>query len=337
MTIHFLDSTTAMQQFLDDLGDCDNQPPRLFVDLEGNNLSRHGTVSLITILLEPERDTYIIDVTTLGQRTFTTPGKDKRSLQTILESSQIIKVFFDVRNDNDALYSLYGIRLNGIEDIQLMELASRTSAKRNVNGLARCIQQDAEMGYEEKKRWHAVKENGKAMFDPARGGGYAVFDQRPLPEDMMSYCVQDVVFMPQLRRTYRQKLCDAWWKKIERETEARVELSRSPSFQGKGRHMACGPPSWLHWRPSRAERQSRTLLDDPPPRPSIARFSHPSSIEDRCTSTTNHDQDLVAMTRTLDLTENDDSSKRGVDDEGDGFDAFDHMSPELVSLEDDAP
>ncbi|KAK0247199.1 hypothetical protein LTS09_017660 [Friedmanniomyces endolithicus] len=46
----FLDTTAALEKFLSDLGNCDGQSPRLYVDLEGNNLSRNGTLSLVTIL-----------------------------------------------------------------------------------------------------------------------------------------------------------------------------------------------------------------------------------------------------------------------------------------------
>lgn len=45
------------------------------------------------------------------------------------------------------------------------------------------------------------------------------------------------------------------------ETDARILLSQSPSFVGKGQHMARGPPSWVSWRPRVAESSSRTLLE----------------------------------------------------------------------------
>jgi hypothetical protein len=72
--------------------------------------------------------------------------------------------------------------------------------------------------------------------------------------------VQDVIHMPALRELYRAKLCDAWWRKIETETAARIRLSQTRNFNGQGRHMAEAPPSWQHWRPSAAQMRSRTLL-----------------------------------------------------------------------------
>ncbi|KAK0971855.1 hypothetical protein LTR54_017700 [Friedmanniomyces endolithicus] len=238
MDSKFLDTTAKLEKFLSELGNCDGQPPRLYVDLEGNTLSRNGTLSLVTILLEPEGDVYLIDVTTLGRGAFTTAGIGGRTLQAVLESKDIIKVFFDIRNDSDALFGLYEIRVAGIEDLQLMELASRNFSKMLANGLAKRIERDSTIPFVERRRWQLVKDNGKYLFDPQRGGSYAVFDQRPLQKDIKEYCTQDVTFMPHPRDIYRRKLCDAWRRKIDVERNGRIQLSQSPSFRGKGQHMA---------------------------------------------------------------------------------------------------
>ena len=57
---------------------------------------------------------YLIDITTLGRDAFNDVGSYRRSLRNILESSEILKVFFDIRNDSDALYSLYNVRVRRI-------------------------------------------------------------------------------------------------------------------------------------------------------------------------------------------------------------------------------
>ena len=61
---------------------------------------------------------------------------------------------------------------------------------------------------------------------------------------MKKYCVQDVLHMPALHTAYKAKIGDAWWAKIQEETTARIALSQSPNFNGKGRHMAEVPHSW---------------------------------------------------------------------------------------------
>lgn len=274
MKPELINTTSLLKIFLDGLKDIEGEPPSLFVDLEGNNLSRVGTLSLVTILVEPQRKVYLIDVTTLGKDAFVAEGSDGRNLRNILESSKIIKVLFDIRNDSDALYNLYDIHVRGIWDLQLMELASRNFPKRCVNGLAKCIEKDSRIEYGERAEWRKIKEKGRDLFDPSRGGSYAVFDQRPLSSEVEEYCTQDVALMPHLCDIYREKLCDAWWRKIQTETDARITLSQTATYNGQGRHMAEAPQGWMHWRPSAVERSQRTLFTVP------TRHSKPMSSND---------------------------------------------------------
>ncbi len=65
-----------------------------------------------------------------------------QTLKGILESGSIPKVFFDVHNDSDALFSHFSISLAGIYNIQLIELATRTYSKRYIKGLAKYIKRD---------------------------------------------------------------------------------------------------------------------------------------------------------------------------------------------------
>lgn len=293
---HLIDTTSALVTFLNDLGQCSGQPPSLYIDLEGNNLSRHGTLSLMTILVEDQQKLYLIDVTTLGARAFDTDGSDDRSLRTVLESKDIIKVFFDIRNDSDALFSLYGIRVDGIEDLQLMELASRNFSKRCVNGLAKCVEGDSTIGYTEKRNWRNVKNNGRKLFDPAQGGSYAVFDQRPLTQEVLDYCAQDVTLMPHLREIYCKKLCDAWWIKIASETKRRIDQSQQPGYNGKGRHMALGPTAWSGWCPSSTESGIRTLFWVARSRPQAAIVKSSASVKVD-TTPSEHPEALASVDR----------------------------------------
>ena len=235
MSSELIDTTAALQDFLSALPACDGSRPDLYIDLEGNDLCRQGTLSLLNVFVESRKSVHLIDVTELKDKAFSTAAPDGRTLKSLLESDHVIKVFFDIRNDSDALFSHYGVAVCNIQDVQLMELASRSFSKRCVNGLAKCIENDASLGYSEKQRWRAVKERGQRI---CRSGphGYAIFDRRPLSDDLKEYCAQDVVILSSLRDTYRAKLCNAWWRKIEAETVARIELSHGPSYNGKGRH-----------------------------------------------------------------------------------------------------
>lgn len=264
MSPTFIDTSASLVAFLNGLPDCKGQPPSLYVDREGNNLSRHGTLSIVTILVQPQSQTYLIDVTTLGRIAFTTEATNGLTLKAILESPDIIKVFFDIRNDSDALYSLHDIHVQDIEDLQLFELAARKYDTRCVNGLAKCIERDMALPYSETQQWQLKKNEGRRLFAPELGGSYAYFDQRPRSTAMIEYCAQDVVHMPRLREIYLNRLCDAWYVKIRDETEARIRLSQSSTFNGKGRHMALGPAGWSTYRPTLEEMQEKTMFQAAP-------------------------------------------------------------------------
>ncbi|PVH95797.1 hypothetical protein DM02DRAFT_645114 [Periconia macrospinosa] len=236
-------TTDAISSMVDMLCHHPSTPPSLYMDLEGINLCRYGSISILQIFLLPLDTTYLVDVHTLGAAVFTTPGVTNPgiTLQAILESQNITKAFFDVRNDSDALYSHFGINLAGICDIQLMELATRFGPKRVVNGLARCIDRDAPMTFQEKRQSIAVKEAGKKLFAPERGGSYEVFNHRPMAPAMMLYCKQDVQILPRLWHKYSARLTPNWATKVEEAAKDRVKLSQSATFVGKGRHMALSP------------------------------------------------------------------------------------------------
>ena len=246
MDVQMIDTAAALRTFLDELPVAGSQP-NLFIDLEGNNLSRHGTLSLITIVVEPRHTVHLVDVHTLGKDAFSANNTNNTtSLQQILESETITKVFFDIRHDSEALFGLYGIRVSGIEDLQLMELAGRSlyEKKTYLSGLAKCIQNYAPLSWAEKQQFKATKEQGVRLFDPARGGSYAVFDRRPLDAEVAKYCVQDVLHMPGLYDVFKVRLDASWKLKVKTETTARIALSQSAQGVGRGPHNAKGPTGW---------------------------------------------------------------------------------------------
>lgn len=243
MDCELLSTSSALKAYLDELTKLESEA-KLYIDLEGNDLSRRGTLSIITILVENEKKLHLVDVTELQAMAFSTSASNGTTLKSILESEVITKVFFDIRTDSDALFNLYGVRVAGIHDLQLMELAARPWGRAYVNGLAKCIANDAPVAVDDKVEFARVKALGRQLFSPEFGGSYAVFDQRPLSKDMLSYCCQDVALMPALYNTYSGKLCDEWWSRIKAETESRIQASQSEQYNGKGRHMAIAPRGW---------------------------------------------------------------------------------------------
>ncbi|KAK4135189.1 hypothetical protein BT67DRAFT_340341, partial [Trichocladium antarcticum] len=177
----------------------------LYLDLEGNNLGRHGTISIITVLLHPQNTSHLVDILTLGAQVFTSATMHGKTLQSILEDPAMEKVFWDVRADSDALCALYQVCLAGVFDLQLLEVQARpkNQNKKFIRGLSKCIDYDLEMKTPMKQRWMATKEAGKAAMDTAREKGHDnIFTVRPMAMETVRYCVNDVVLLPALRKAY---------------------------------------------------------------------------------------------------------------------------------------
>jgi exonuclease 3'-5' domain-containing protein 1 len=236
-----VDSPDGVTDLVDSLFNLPTSPPSLYLDIEGINLSRYGTVSILQIFVSTKQLTYLIDIHTLGHKAFSTSGARGITLQDILQSDSIPKVFFDVRNDSDALYSHYGIALGGIRDLQLMELAVRSSSKKFVHGLAKCIDRDGGLTMRERRACMEIKDRGRALFAPELGGSYEVFNARPLAEEIRAYCVQDVQFLPFLWWKYNRLMNTLWKEKVDKETKNRVSDSQGDNYQPNGKHKVLGP------------------------------------------------------------------------------------------------
>lgn len=252
-----VDCDSALSDMIDILAGLPTEPPSIYVDLEGINLSRQGTISILQLYILPKDYTFLIDVHQLQHRAFSTTGKQsEKCLKDILEAKDVPKVFFDVRNDSDALFHHFQIKLSGVDDIQLMELATRTFQRKCVNGLQRCIENDAMMTVAEKSMWNAAKEVGKKLFAPERGGRYEVFNDRPLAKDIVQYCVQDVQFLPRLWSRYKRRMSASWAIKVQAATDERIASSQSVDYNGHGKHKAMAPKGW-YTPPSSSSRRNR--------------------------------------------------------------------------------
>lgn len=197
----------------------------------------------------------------LGAQAFNTSGAKGKTLKDILQDEKIPKVFFDVRNDSDALFALFGVALQGVEDVQLMESATRrtTASRKFLNGLAKCVQKNVPTSLGNKASWKQVKEKGERLFKTERGGSYEVFNQRPIPEDILSYCVGDVQYLPELRDGFWKTQAFRWRDLVNEESMKRVSASHKPEYRPHGSDRALAP-----W----SEDQNRTLDEwssAPPP------------------------------------------------------------------------
>ncbi|OAF60358.1 hypothetical protein VC83_03560 [Pseudogymnoascus destructans] len=243
-----VDSPNALLYFLDSAQNLPVKPPSLYLDLEGIRLSRHGSISIISLYVIPTAKIYLIDIYTLGGAAFSTTNSNSVSLKTVLESPAIPKVIFDVRNDSDALFSHFQISVDGIKDLQLMELASRMGNRAYVAGLAKCIEKDSPVFTTVKTEWQHTKDSASRLYNPEKGGRYEVFNERPMRPDIKEYCARDVALLPGLYGVYAAKLQNegAFWRVLVREaTTDRIKLSQSTSYNGQSEDKCCGP--WDEW------------------------------------------------------------------------------------------
>jgi exonuclease 3'-5' domain-containing protein 1 len=183
-------------------------------------------------------------VYTLGAQTFTTAGTDGPTLKDILEDPDIPKVFFDVRNDSDALFAHYGIALQSVEDVQLMESATRRDMylRKHLSGLAKYMEKNITVG--NLRRYTAWLDNkiaGEKLFKAEHGGSYEVFNKRPLPEDIIAYCAGDVQCLPELRNKFWGTRSQEWRDLVREETKRRVASTHMPDYRPYGKDKALAP------------------------------------------------------------------------------------------------
>ncbi|KAK4644647.1 hypothetical protein QC761_0054900 [Podospora bellae-mahoneyi] len=164
----------ALRNFLATIGPSSS----IYVDLEGTNLGRGGTLDLITVLVPPDRKVRIIDVKAMGNQAFTTPSKkdDNVTLKSILEDPSIRKYLWDVRNDADALKSLYHVAISGVIDLQLLENLTRQGNSFYVTGLDKAVENDLRLDWQEQIEWKKTKEDIRKRM---ASGDSGIFSTRP--------------------------------------------------------------------------------------------------------------------------------------------------------------
>ena len=152
--------------------DSPNAAAHLSVDLEGYHLGKEGTIFLVQVFLHATNAVHMVHVAVLGATAFSTPvaatnGMFKGmplTLKAVLESSTVTKLFWDCRSDSQALFHLYGVKLAGVIDVQLWDVATRGSSKERarVKSLHHAFTQRMRRDISEAdiKSWSLVKETG---------------------------------------------------------------------------------------------------------------------------------------------------------------------------------
>ncbi|KAF8623861.1 hypothetical protein AX15_006178 [Amanita polypyramis BW_CC] len=224
-----------------------SRPNYLAVDIEGVNLCRRGRICIVQLQSSLSSVVWLVDVTILGAQAFEEADKEGRSLRSILQRPNIQKWFYDVRNDSDALYNLYGISLNNVYDLQLLELANRLSRGKNARFLA-SLEKTTEEYLNIGRDWQDIKEQGIALFVPSRGGYYGILEKRPLDPRLVAYCEQDVSVMSSLAKALRSQMGMEgrnWELRVYAASMSRVALAWNPRYRGDGSGPRKAIAPWL--------------------------------------------------------------------------------------------
>ena len=226
-----ISSVPGLEAFLSSI------PPSstIYLDLEGDSLSRHGTIALIILLIHPQKIVRLIDISILGKSAFTTASNNGKTLKSILEDPNISKCAWDVRNDADALWALYQVGLAGVTDIQLLENASRVGVKTYLRGLDKCVQFDLKLGFMETNRWIRTKKEIKSLMSAD------IFAARPIEDKTAQYCVNDVIHLPELHAVYLKRIAGDWLAKVMEESARRVAEAHSPGYEPQSSSKKLGP------------------------------------------------------------------------------------------------
>lgn len=240
-----VDSTTNLLSLLDNLTSIAVGSPLLYLDLNGVKLGRHGSISIISLHIATMKKLYLIDIHRLGKSAFSTTNSSATSLKTVLESPTMPKVIFDIRINSGALFSHFQISVDGIKDLQLMELATRKGSKDLLAELAKCIEQDSSVSIAAQAEWQSTQEGASQLYDPKKGGRYEIFNERPMRPEVVKYCARKVALLPGLYNTYNAKLRlpgEAFWQfQVQKATKDRIKLSQSPRYDGNAKTKASGP------------------------------------------------------------------------------------------------
>lgn len=252
-----VDCESALLSLLDDISCLAVDPPSLYLDLEGLRFGRYGSISIVTLFVRPKKQTYLIDVHLLGSAAFSITTSNAVSLKSILESPEIPKVVFDIRDYSHALFSHHQICVKGIKDLQLMELATWKGSKNLVTDLARCLESDVLTTAAAKANWHRTKCRGMQLYNPKKDGRYEIFAERPLRSEVRDYCAGDVGLLPVLFDIYNARLRPggnggAFWRvQVREETTNRIRASQHPDYGPGAKSRIC--LAWDKWNIEQAK------------------------------------------------------------------------------------
>ncbi|KAK4225953.1 hypothetical protein QBC38DRAFT_456739 [Podospora fimiseda] len=87
----------------------------------------------------------------------------------------------------------FGVKLHGVVDVQLIHNATlRKDLRWRLWSLDAVITTSELLSDSERHTWTQTKHNGTKLYQPHKGGSYEVFNQRPMSQEIIDYCVNYV-------------------------------------------------------------------------------------------------------------------------------------------------
>lgn len=162
---------------------------KISLDLEGINLgSESGMITSLQLCGRAGGLVHVIDAVALAEADTTWFSGAFRAL---LEDSSMEKLMWDCRSDANALRIGYGIRIDGVIDLQLLHLAYDVmhGRTRHITGLGRALDTTALSGLSPlaQRRMAEVKYKAHRLFAPEQGGSWDIWRKRPLPPVLLEY------------------------------------------------------------------------------------------------------------------------------------------------------
>lgn len=160
------------------------------IDLEGVDFGREGQITLLQI--GTNKDTvFCFDILALGDSIFS-----KEYLGQILNSENICKLCYDCRTDADVLRTKYNVNMKNVYDIQVLyTFIFQKDQDPFLKGLHHALQSPGILNGKMAKKVIKQKQFFKESF---LSKDTNIFKQRPLTENVLQYCVADVIHLFQM-------------------------------------------------------------------------------------------------------------------------------------------
>lgn len=241
LTCIYVETEEQVKTMLSEIAPQLAQTPILNVDFEGIDLCKSGQVCLGQFHVSMQKLVYVVDFCSMNPFTVEASGY---SLKSILESKKILKVWFDPRNDIDAIANQFNVHPTDALCLQIAEVATRKQQglqTRLVCGLKKTLETYLVLPPASKRAVLGIKEAGLALFAPERGGTYEVFRTRPIRGEILLYSAVDVFYFDQLRQRLYSPLTQSLKANVDSYSERRMVEHQKPGYVAKGRHMAISP------------------------------------------------------------------------------------------------